>query len=87
MKQSKQVINLDELQTNISNNLAVLVYFNTTSCNVGEALEPKVEALLNTFFPKIKMYTIDLNLFPELSAAHNAFVEPTILVFLMEKKP
>jgi len=86
MENSKQVSNLEELQTNIANNLAVLLYFNTISCNVGEALEPKVKTLLNTSFPKIKMYTVDLNLSPEISAAYNAFVEPTILVFFDGKE-
>jgi thioredoxin-like negative regulator of GroEL len=66
--------------------LAVLVYFNTQSCNVGEALEPKVKHLLNTHFPKINMYTVDLNFSPEIAAYYNAFVEPTILVFFDGKE-
>jgi len=86
MINSKQIENLEELQTNITNNLAVLVYFNTTSCNVGEALEPKVKTLLKTSFPKIKMFTVDLNFSPEISAAYNAFVEPTILIFFDGKE-
>ncbi|WP_372745614.1 thioredoxin family protein [Lutibacter sp.] len=65
---------------------AVLYYFSTTSCNVGEAFEPKVIKLLDENFPKIKFYKIDLNFSPELAAKYSAFVEPTILVFFEGKE-
>ena len=86
MENAIQVSNLEELNAYIAHNEAILVYFNTISCNVGEALEPKVKTLLNTSFPKIKMYTADINLSPEISTAFNAFVEPTILVLFDGKE-
>jgi len=70
----------------IKSNKAVLFYFSTNSCAVGEALAPKILNMLNTDFPKIKFYSIDLNDSPELSANYNAFVEPTIIVFFEGKE-
>ncbi|MFD1293501.1 thioredoxin family protein [Lutibacter holmesii] len=78
---TKQIIHLEEIQNLIAANPAVLVYFNTQSCSVGEAFLPKVEELVLSSFPKIKMFTVDLNTSPEIAAFFNAFVEPTILVF------
>ncbi|RXP46548.1 thioredoxin [Lutibacter sp. HS1-25] len=86
MNTSNQNANLTQLKTTIANNLAVLLFFNTQSCNVGEALEPKVKNLLSSNFPKIKMFTVDLNFSPQIAASYNAFVEPTILVFFDGKE-
>ena len=70
----------------LESNKAVLLYFSTTSCAVGEAIQPKVTALLEEHFSKIMLVSIDLNFSPELAAHYNAFVEPTILVFFEGKE-
>jgi len=67
-------------------NSAVLVYFSTTSCEVGEALEPKVKHLVGNLFPKIKFISVDLNYNAKIAANFNAFVEPTILIFFEGKE-
>jgi thioredoxin-like negative regulator of GroEL len=77
---------LENLENIIQETTAVLVYFSTISCNVGEALEPKVKQLLKTDFPKMDFYKIDMNFSPEIAAKHSAFVEPTILVFFEGKE-
>lgn len=64
----------------------VLFYFATTSCSVGEALEPKVQKLLKEKYPKLDYCSVDMNLAAELSAAHQVFVEPTILLFVEGKE-
>jgi thioredoxin-like negative regulator of GroEL len=77
---------LDEVQSTIKNNIAVLLYFKTESCSVVEALEPKVDNLINSNLPEIKKFEIDLNMAPDVAAHFNAFVEPTILVFFDGKE-
>jgi len=86
MSSIKQISTLEEIQTIISDEIAVLVYFNTQSCSVGEAFLPKVVDLTKNTFPKIKIFTVDLNISPEISAYYKAFVEPTILVFFDGKE-
>jgi len=86
MNTSNQIDNLTEIEKIISEELAVLVYFNTQSCNVGEALEPKVKNLVVNNFSKIKILTVDLNFAPEIAAKFSAFIEPTILVFFDGKE-
>lgn len=77
---------LDQIQEEIASIDAVLVYFNTESCSVGEAFLPKVEELVSKSFPKTAMFTVDLNFYPEIAAHYSAFVEPTILVFFDGKE-
>ncbi|WP_456376158.1 thioredoxin family protein [Lutibacter sp.] len=86
MKETKSVNSLEELEEILNSEIAVLLYFNTISCNVGEALEPKVRTLIKSTFPKIKFYTVDLNFSPEVAAKYSAFVEPTILLFFEGKE-
>ena len=86
MNSNQSINSIEILNTILNNNSAVLLYFNTTSCSVGESLEPKVKNLLKNYFPKISFYTIDLNLFPKMAAKYSAFVEPTILVFFEGKE-
>ena len=86
MNKSNSINSLKELEEILKSEVAVLLYFNTISCNVGEALEPKVKNLLINNFPKINFYTIDLNFSPEIAAKYTAFVEPTIIIFFDEKE-
>lgn len=76
----------NDLEQLIVGSRGVVLYFATNSCSVGEALEPKVKALLNEKFPKLVFNFIDMNASPEFSAKHQVFVEPTILLFIDGKE-
>ena len=86
MHHQEYLTTFENLNEKLASEIAILLYFSTNSCNVGEALEPKVRSLLKNNFPKIKFFNIDLNLSPEIAAKYNAFVEPTILVFFDGKE-
>lgn len=86
MNEIKTINSLDNLSKILGKTPAVLLYFSTDSCNVGEALEPKVHDLLKIDFPKIDFYKVDMNFSPEIAAKYSAFVEPTILVFFEGKE-
>jgi len=81
-----QINSIQQLEEILKSEAAVMLYFNTTSCNVGKSLEPKVRNLLKTSFPKVFFYTIDINFSPEISAKFSAFVEPTIITFFEGKE-
>lgn len=86
MEKRKNINSIEDLEEILNTEIAVLLYFSTISCNVGEALEPKVINLVKTSFPKIDFYKIDLNFSPEIAAKYSTFVEPTILVFFEGKE-
>jgi len=81
-----RISNQEELTQVLKDNLGVLFYFSRTTCNVGEALEPKIINLLNDNYPKIPFYFIDMDQNPDIAAKYSVFVEPTILVFFDEKE-
>lgn len=83
----KKTINSEnQLENILSKNDAVLLYFKTNSCNVGEAVEPKINELFSTQFPRIECYSVDMNMNPTITAKYSAFVEPTIIVFFDGKE-
>jgi len=72
--------NQEELDRILHDNLGVLLYFSRQTCNVGEALEPKVQKMLSDKFPKIPFYFVDMDKTPDIAAKYTVFVEPTIIV-------
>jgi thiol-disulfide isomerase/thioredoxin len=78
--------NIEEFDTALQNEDAFLVYFNSSSCNVGEAIAPKIMNLIKERFPKMKFYFVDRELSPEVAAQYSVFVEPTILTFFAGKE-
>ncbi len=84
--ENKIISNEVEFTKILEENLGVLYYFSRKTCNVGEALEPKIINLLETNFPKIPFYFIDMDQTPEVSIKYNVHIEPTILVFFDKKE-
>lgn len=78
--------NMDEFQAALQENDAMITYFNSSSCNVGEALAPKVMKLLDEKFPKVKFFYVDRELSPDIAGHYSVFVEPTILIFFVGKE-
>lgn len=75
IKSYKEFLKLKEEET------AVLAYFSTDACNVCKVLKPKVEKLIKSEFPKIKLIYIKSDVLPELAAQNQVFAAPTILIF------
>jgi len=76
----------EEFDTALRELDAFMVYFNSSSCNVGEALAPKVMKLIEEKYAKIKFFYVDREMSPEVAAKYSVFVEPTILGFFMGKE-
>lgn len=71
----------EEVDQALEKHDALLMYFNSSSCNVGEAVAPKIMKLIENDFPKMKFFFVDRELSPEIAAHFSVFVEPTILTF------
>lgn len=78
--------NIEEFDHAILEHDAIFVYFNSSSCNVGEALAPKVMKLIESTFQKMKFFYVDREISPEVAAKYSVFVEPTILAFFVGKE-
>lgn len=77
---------LDEFNTALNDLDAFIVYFNSSSCNVGEALAPKLMDLIATKFSKMQFFYVDREMSPEIAGRYSVFVEPTILTFFAGKE-
>lgn len=86
MSSNTAVHSVNDFTSAIEKHPAVLFYFSTLSCSVGEALEPKVRALIDRDYPKIEFIWIDMNSAPEVMGSQQVFVEPTILLFIHGKE-
>ncbi len=76
----------EEIEQLIREEVGVLLYFSTPTCNVCHALKPKIIEAFDTHFPQIKQCFIDSSLTPEIPASLAIFSVPTILVFLDGKE-
>mgnify|MGYP003528486026 CR=1 FL=1 len=65
---------------------AVLFYFSTLTCSVGETVQSKVMDLLSTDYPRIPFCFVDMQFNAALAASCNVFVEPTVLVYFYGKE-
>jgi thioredoxin-like negative regulator of GroEL len=70
----------------ISANKGVLVYFYNSMCAPCLILRPKVEELMDTSFPLVKMVFINAVVYPELPAEFEIFTSPSMLVFFEGKE-
>ncbi len=75
-----------DLKLIIKRQPAVLVYFSGENCRVCNALQPKIKASFDEYFPKIKQIYLDAKTDQDIAINFNVFSVPTILVFLDRKE-
>lgn len=83
---NEQHYTLEEIEEIIHNELGVLLYFSTPTCNVCHALKPKIIDAFSEHFPKIGQYFIDASVSPEIPASLQIFSVPTIVIYLDGKE-
>ncbi len=72
---------IEELNAKLKDELALIVYFSSPSCNVCHVLRPKLMEALEQTYPSIGRYHADIALTPEIAAQFQVFSAPTIIVF------
>ena len=73
---------IQEIETIVKENLAVMLYFSAPSCNVCHALKPKLLDAIESNFEEFKIVSIDVSQEQEIAAHYGVFAIPTVLVFL-----
>jgi len=79
-------MNIEDIKKEILNNDAILVYFSTQNCGVCKVLQPKINAIFQENFPKMKILSIKSNEHPEIASHFHIFTAPSILVFFDGKE-
>jgi len=73
---------IQEIETIVKENLAVMLYFSAPTCNVCHALKPKLLEAIESNFKEFKIVSIDVSQEQEIAAHYSVFAIPTVLVFL-----
>jgi thioredoxin-like negative regulator of GroEL len=76
-----EIKSLDEFNQMKQEEPALLAYFSTDACNVCKVLKPKVDELVRSEFPQLKMVYVKSDVLPDIAGQHQVFAAPTILVF------
>lgn len=77
---------IDEIQTIIEENLAVMLYFSGPTCSVCHVLKPKLLEAVDSNFDKFKVVEIDVSQEQEIAGQYSVFALPTVIVFLDGKE-
>ncbi len=78
--------NIEDIKKNINENLAVMLYFSAPTCNVCNALKPKLVGAIEDNFKEFKIVSIDTSIEQETAAYFSVFTIPTVLIFLDGKE-
>ena len=74
------------LEKEIADNDALLIYFSHDNCNVCKVLKPKIRELLEDSFPGVKFVYANTVEQPDEAASKQVFAVPTILVYFEQKE-
>ncbi|MBI9066478.1 MAG: thioredoxin family protein [Salinivirgaceae bacterium] len=81
-----KISTIEEFNAVLKENIAILAYFSHEKCNVCKVLKPKITEHFTTTFPKFKLVYVDVEKYPELSAANSIFTVPVIVVYFEGKE-
>ncbi len=77
---------IETINNVIKENIAVMLYFSSPSCNVCHALKPKLLEALDANFKEFRVESIDISVEGEIAPYFGVFAIPTVLVFLDGKE-
>ncbi len=70
-----------EVTHEITANDAAILYFYNDHCAPCISLRPKVKELVDNQFPKIKLFFVNSEKYPDIPAGFQVFSNPTLLLF------
>ena len=79
-------MNIETLENDIKNELAVALYFSAPTCNVCHALKPKLLTAFEANFSELQVKSIDISETPEVASHFGVFSIPTLLIYLDGKE-
>ena len=75
-----------DIQTLITENAAVLLYFYNDHCAPCKILRPKVQEMVEADFQKLEFRLVDTEKYAESAATYGVFASPTLLVYFEGKE-
>ena len=73
---------IEAIEKTIQENMAVMLYFSASTCNVCHALKPKLLDAIEKNFKEFEIISIDVSQKQDIAAHYSVFAIPTVLIFL-----
>jgi thioredoxin 1 len=86
MAMINELCSLEALQEILQFEKGVAVYFYSDRCAPCVSLRPKVEELIYSEFPELKLVFINSEIYPSIPAQFGVFANPCLLVFFEGKE-
>jgi thioredoxin-like negative regulator of GroEL len=80
------IYNLELLVEKIEAEHGLLLYFSNDRCSVCKVLKPRVAAMMQSHFPRMASYYVDIDKSPVISGQYRVFTIPTLLIFFQGKE-
>ncbi|MCB9641421.1 MAG: thioredoxin family protein [Myxococcales bacterium] len=77
---------LEQAEQAVREHQGVLLYFSSEDCSVCKVLKPKVIHAIEADYPEMKLYFVDIQATPRISAHYSIYTLPAIIVFLEGKE-
>ena len=77
---------LSQLQDAIANDDALIAYFYSDNCAPCLSLRPKIKDMIARKYPKMKLYFINSEKYPNMTSAYSIFANPTLLTYFDRKE-
>ena len=77
---------IENINSVIKENLAVMVYFSAPTCNVCHALKPKLFEAIQENFSEFKIEEVDISQTEDIAPHFNVYAIPTVLIYLDSKE-
>ncbi len=71
----------EQLQRELAEQPAVLLYFSGEACGVCQSLKPRLQAMLAERFPRLRCLEVQSERSPALAAAHSVFTLPVVILY------
>jgi len=77
---------LSQLQNAVANDDALIAYFYSDNCAPCLSLRPKIKDMIARKYPKMKLYFINSEKYPNMTSAYSIFSNPTLLTYFDRKE-
>jgi thioredoxin-like negative regulator of GroEL len=77
----QNITDLETLET-ILHEGALFVLFGGAHCNVCQSLRPRLQSMVDRYFPNMQTVYIDCEVSPDICAQHNVFSLPVVKVYI-----
>lgn len=80
------MLSIENVEQEIQENMATMLYFSSPDCSVCHVLKPKLSTAIKENFPAFKIIHIDISQEMELAPHFGVFAAPTIIIYLDGKE-